>query len=70
MCIRDSAISAQEDEQRFIREAEAYAREVEPKARGQVKRLEQEAEAYKSQIVLKAKGEVARFNDCLLYTSV
>jgi regulator of protease activity HflC (stomatin/prohibitin superfamily) len=34
----DEAISAQEDEERFIREAEAYAREVEPKARGQVKR--------------------------------
>jgi membrane protease subunit HflK len=61
----DDAISAQEDEQRFIREAEAYAREVEPKARGQVKRLEQEAEGYKSQIVLKAKGEVARFNELL-----
>ncbi|WP_421211074.1 FtsH protease activity modulator HflK [Aeromonas enteropelogenes] len=61
----DDAIAAQEDEQRFIREAEAYAREVEPKARGQVKRLEQEAEAYKSQIVLKAKGEVARFNELL-----
>ncbi|MGY3914623.1 FtsH protease activity modulator HflK [Aeromonas australiensis] len=61
----DDAIAAQEDEQRFIREAEAYAREVEPKARGTVKRLEQEAEAYKSQIVLKAKGEVARFNELL-----
>ncbi|MFB2862441.1 FtsH protease activity modulator HflK [Aeromonas sp. MdU4] len=61
----DDAISAQEDEQRFIREAEAYAREVEPKARGSVKRLEQEAEGYKSQIVLKAKGEVARFNELL-----
>ena len=61
----DDTISAQEDEQRFIREAEAYAREVEPKARGQVKRLEQEAEAYKSQIVLKAQGEVARFNELL-----
>lgn len=61
----DDAISAQEDEQRFIREAEAYAREVEPKARGTVKRLEQEAEGYKSQIVLKAKGEVARFNELL-----
>ncbi|MGL4716092.1 MAG: FtsH protease activity modulator HflK [Aeromonas sp.] len=61
----DDAISAQEDEQRFIREAEAYAREVEPKARGTVKRLEQEAEGYKSQIVLKATGEVARFNELL-----
>ncbi|MGL4753677.1 protease FtsH subunit HflK [Aeromonas sp. RU39B] len=61
----DDAIAAQEDEQRFLREAEAYAREVEPKARGQVKRLEQEAEGYKSQVVLKAKGEVARFNELL-----
>ena len=61
----DDAISAQEDEQRFIRAAEAYAREVEPKERGSVKRLEQEAEAYKSQIVLKAQGEVARFNELL-----
>ena len=61
----DDVISAQEDEERFIREAEAYAREVEPKARGQVKRLEEEAQGYKQQIVLKATGEVARFNEML-----
>ena len=61
----DDAISAQEDEQRFIREAEAYAREVEPKARGQVKRLEEEAQGYKEQVVLKSSGEVARFNELL-----
>lgn len=61
----DDAISAQEDEERFIREAEAYAREVEPKARGQVKRLEEEALGYKEQAVLKANGEVARFNQLL-----
>lgn len=61
----DDAIAAQEDEERFIREAEAYAREVEPKARGQVKRLEEEALAYKEQVVLKASGEVARFNQLL-----
>ncbi len=61
----DDAISAQEDEERYIREAEAYAREVEPKARGQVKRLEEEAQAYKEQAVLKATGEVARFNELL-----
>ncbi len=61
----DDAISAQEDEQRFIREAEAYAREIEPKARGQVKRLEEDALAYKEQTVLKANGEVARFNQLL-----
>ncbi len=61
----DDAIAAQEDEQRFIREAEAYAREIEPKARGQVQRLLQEAEAYKEQIALRAEGEVARFRELL-----
>ncbi|PSJ43989.1 FtsH protease activity modulator HflK [Zobellella endophytica] len=61
----DDAIAAQEDEQRFIREAEAYAREIEPKARGQAQRLLQEAEAYKEQIALRAEGEVARFRELL-----
>lgn len=61
----DDAIAAQEDEQRFIREAEAYEREKEPIARGQVKRIEQQAQAYKEGIVLKAQGEVARFNKLL-----
>ena len=57
----DDAISAQEDEVRFLREAEAYARGIEPRARGRVKRMEQEALAYKERIVLEAEGEVARF---------
>jgi len=57
----DDAIAAQEDEQRYIREAEAYALSIEPLARGQVRRLEQEAKAYKEQQILKATGEVARF---------
>lgn len=61
----DDAIAAQEDEQRFIREAEAYAREIEPKARGQAKRLLQEAEGYKEQVALRAEGEVARFRELL-----
>jgi len=61
----DDAISAQEDEVRYLREAEAYARGIEPRARGRVKRMEQEAIAYKQQILLDAKGEVARFNKIL-----
>lgn len=61
----DDAIAAQEDEQRFIREAEAYEREKEPIARGQVKRIEQQALAYKEGLILKAQGEVARFNQLL-----
>lgn len=61
----DDAIKAQEDEVRFIREAEAYARGIEPIARGQVSRLEQEALAYKEQTVLDAQGAVARFTKIL-----
>ena len=61
----DDAIRAQEDQERFIREAEAYAREIEPTARGRVRRMQQEAQAYKEQAVLRAQGEVARFNELL-----
>ncbi|WKE64995.1 FtsH protease activity modulator HflK [Gallaecimonas kandeliae] len=61
----DDAIAAKEDEQRYIREAQAYASEVEPIARGKAIRIGQEAEAYKQQVVLKAQGEVARFNKLL-----
>jgi membrane protease subunit HflK len=61
----DDAIAAQEDEQRFIREAEAYSREMEPRARGQVNRMNEEALAYKEQVILEAQGEVARFEELL-----
>lgn len=61
----DDAIAAQEDEERFIREAEAYAREIEPRARGQVTRMTQEAEGYGERVVLEAQGEVARFEKLL-----
>jgi membrane protease subunit HflK len=61
----DDAIAAQEDEQRYIQEAQAYARAKEPEARGQVNRVLQEAEAYKQQSQLKAQGEVARFEKLL-----
>ncbi len=61
----DDAIAAQEDEQRFIREAEAYAREIEPRARGTVQRMEQQANAYKEREILEARGKVARFEKLL-----
>jgi membrane protease subunit HflK len=61
----DDAIAAQEDEQRFIREAEAYQRAMEPEARGRVNRMNEEAQAYKERSVLEAQGEVARFEELL-----
>lgn len=61
----DDAIKAQEDEQRLIREAEAYARGQEPIARGQAQRILEQANAYKEQVVLNAQGEVERFTKLL-----
>ncbi|MBT1449979.1 FtsH protease activity modulator HflK [Glaciecola sp. XM2] len=61
----DDAIAAQEDEERFIREAEAYQRAIEPEARGRVNRMNEEAQAYKERAILEAQGEVARFEELL-----
>ncbi|WP_058912516.1 FtsH protease activity modulator HflK [Entomohabitans teleogrylli] len=57
----DDAIAARENEQQSIREAEAYANEVQPRANGQAQRILEEARAYKTQTILEAQGEVARF---------
>ncbi|OGT16189.1 MAG: HflK protein [Gammaproteobacteria bacterium RIFCSPLOWO2_02_FULL_38_11] len=57
----DDAIKAQEDEQRIINQAESYAMQVEPIAKGQAQRLITDAKAYKQQIVLRAQGDIARF---------
>jgi membrane protease subunit HflK len=61
----DDAIAAQEDEERFIREAEAYQRAIEPEARGRVNRMNEEAQAYKERAILEAQGEIARFEELL-----
>ena len=61
----DDAIKAQDDEQHYIREVEAYAREKEPIARGNAQRILEEATAYKDRVVLDAKGEVERFQPLL-----
>jgi len=55
------AVKAREDKVRQKNEAEAYANDVVPRARGASFRLVQEAEAYKSQIMAKAEGETSRF---------
>jgi membrane protease subunit HflK len=57
----DDAIKAQEDEQRFVNQAQAYTASVLPIARGRAARILQEAEAYKEQTLLEARGESARF---------
>jgi len=57
----DDAIAARENREQYVREAEAYANEVQPRANGQAQRILEEARAYKTRTVLEAQGEVARF---------
>ncbi|NOU20795.1 MAG: FtsH protease activity modulator HflK [Methyloglobulus sp.] len=57
----EDAIKAREDQQRFINEAQAYANDVVPKARGAAARKIQEAEGYKEQVIAQAEGETSRF---------
>jgi membrane protease subunit HflK len=54
--------AAQQDLQRFRNEAEAYANQVVPEARGAAARILQEAEAYREQTVAEARGQAARFD--------
>ncbi|NQY43435.1 MAG: FtsH protease activity modulator HflK [Legionellales bacterium] len=61
----DDAIKAQEDEQRYKHQAEAYERGVVPVAKGKAKRILEAANAYKSRRILSAQGEIARFNALL-----
>lgn len=55
------AVKAREDEQRLKNEAEAYANDVLPRARGAAARLIEEANAYRDQVTAAAEGETARF---------
>ncbi|NIF21421.1 FtsH protease activity modulator HflK [Candidatus Pantoea multigeneris] len=57
----DDAIAARENREQYVREAEAYANEVQPRANGQAQRILEEGRAYKERTVLEAQGEVARF---------
>lgn len=62
----NDAIKAREDSQRYINQAEAYARRILLSARGKVSRLRNDADAYRQSVVLQAKGDVARYNAFLI----
>ncbi|MBT8421677.1 MAG: FtsH protease activity modulator HflK [Gammaproteobacteria bacterium] len=59
------AIKAREDKERLGFEAETYANDIVPKARGAAVRQIQEAEAYKERVTADASGEAARFESLL-----
>jgi len=59
------AIKAREDKERLKFEAESYANDILPRARGNAVRRVQDAEAYKERVIANAQGEAARFTALL-----
>ncbi len=57
----DDVNKAREDEQSAKNEAEAYANDVVPRARGAAARMIQEAEGYKASVIARADGDARRF---------
>lgn len=57
----DDVLKAGQERERAKNEAEAYANDVVPRARGAAARLLQEAEGYKARIVAQAQGDAQRF---------
>ncbi len=53
--------AARADMERSKNEAQAYANDVIPRARGEAAKILQAAEAYKKEVVAKAEGEASRF---------
>lgn len=50
------------DQERFIKEAQAYANGILPVAQGAAERLEQDALAYRAQVIAQALGQASRFS--------
>ncbi|MBT8441452.1 MAG: FtsH protease activity modulator HflK [Gammaproteobacteria bacterium] len=59
------AIKAREDKERLAFEAQSYANDILPKARGEAVRRIQDAEAYKSRVIADSEGEASRFEQLL-----
>jgi membrane protease subunit HflK len=49
------------DQERFVKESQAYANSIIPVAQGAAARMQQDAEAYKAQVTALAEGQTSRF---------
>jgi membrane protease subunit HflK len=58
----EETVKAQEDRTRARSEAQAYADDVIPQAKGRAENMRQDAEAYRATAVNTAEGNAARFN--------
>jgi len=57
----DDVVRAREDQVRFANEAQAYANQVIPEARGRAARVMEEAQGYRDSVIAQAEGESDRF---------
>jgi membrane protease subunit HflK len=57
----DEVQRAEQDEDRFVEEANRYANNILGTARGEAAQIREDAAAYKNRVVEEAKGEAARF---------
>jgi modulator of FtsH protease HflK len=58
----DDAVKASQDRERLKNEAQAYANNVVPRARGVASRLQQESEGYRQAVIADSEGEASRFS--------
>ena len=59
------AIKAREDKERVSFEAQAYANDIVPRARGESVRRREDAAAYQARVVADAQGEASRFSQLM-----
>jgi membrane protease subunit HflK len=61
----EDTLKAGQDGDRLIKEGQAYASDVIPKAQGTAARLREEAEGYKASVIAQADGDAQRFRQVL-----
>ena len=61
----DDTQKARNDRDRFILEADTYAKDIIPRARGRAARVLQDGEAYRDRVIADADGNAARFTALL-----
>jgi membrane protease subunit HflK len=61
----DDTQKARNDSDRFVLEADTYAKDIIPRARGAAARILQDAEAYHDRVIADAQGEASRFEAIL-----
>ncbi len=61
----DDTQKALNDSERYILEADTYAKDIIPRARGSAARVRQDAEAYRARVIRDAEGEASRFTALL-----